>query len=54
MSRRIETIDALIKEMEALIGEQKMTPRERKDMKYVVGVAIVAIVTLLLYIAFTS
>jgi hypothetical protein len=31
-----------------------MTPRERNDMKYIVGVAIVAIVVFLLYIAFTA
>jgi hypothetical protein len=31
-----------------------MTPRERKDMKYIVGIAIVAIVVLLIYIGIKS
>ena len=30
-----------------------MTPREHRDMRYIVGVAIVAVVVFLLYIAFT-
>lgn len=30
-----------------------MTPRERRDMRYIVGVAILAIVMLLIYIGIT-
>ena len=32
----------------------EMTPRERRDMKYIIGVAIMAVVVFLLYIAFTA
>jgi len=31
-----------------------MTPRARRDMRYIVGVAVVAIVILLIYIGYNS
>jgi uncharacterized membrane protein YukC len=31
-----------------------MTPREKHDMRYIVGIAIVAVVFALIYIAFTA
>jgi uncharacterized membrane protein YukC len=38
----------------AIAGGLSMTPREKHDMRYIVGIAIVAVVFALIYIAFTA